>query len=283
MCAAAKRDDAFASKIAIVTGGASGIGRALAEALCARGATVVVADIAAEGASEVARAISAAGGAAEAASLDVTDGSAVRALVERVAAEHGRLDLMFNNAGIAVAGEVAEQTVTDFERLVDVNIKGVVYGCHAAYQCMLRQRHGHIVNTASIAGLVPVPLLAGYAMTKHAVVGLSTSLRIEAAEHRVRVSAVCPGIIGTPMLDNVVLRGFEHQRVAAEIERVRYPVERCAADILRGVARNRAVIVVTSMAKTAALLQRFSPTLTRRVAQAAAARQRAKMAGDAPG
>src|SRR5947207_13955564 len=107
---------------------------------------------------------------------------------------------MFYNARIGCLGEVLDHTIADWYRIIDVNIRGVVNGVEAAYRVMLAQGFGHIVNTASIQGLVPTPLMASYGATKHAVVALSNSLRIEAAPAGIRVSVICPGVIRTPLL-----------------------------------------------------------------------------------
>ena len=182
--------------IAIVTGGASGIGRAIATSLVARGDTVVVTDINADGAAKVAEKLNTLGrGKAASAALDVTDAGAVADLYQGVKADHGRLDLVFNNAGIAIGGLAEELTLDHWNRAIDINLKGVVHGVHAAYPIMLEQRAGHIVNTASLAGLVPMPIGIPYTATKHAVVGLSLGLRAEAAGRGVKVSVVCPSFI----------------------------------------------------------------------------------------
>ena len=189
-------------RIAIITGAASGIGRALARALVLRGDTVVVADIDGDGAERVAGGLARQGpGAVTSAALDVRDAAAVAALVRSTYDSHGRLDLMVNNAGIAIGGEACELLLAHWDRAIDVNLRGVVHGVQAVYPLMVRQRSGHIVNTASLAGLLPAPGATAYAMTKHAVVGLSLSLRGEAAAYGVRVTAVCPGVVETPILD----------------------------------------------------------------------------------
>jgi NAD(P)-dependent dehydrogenase (short-subunit alcohol dehydrogenase family) len=176
----------YRDAVAVVTGGASGIGLALAEELSRRGAEVVVTDLQAELAEEVAAGIRARGGKATADFLDVTDFAAVQRLVEATAEARGRIDYLFNNAGIAVLGEVAHYQIEDWTRVLDVNLRGVVHGVQAVYPILLRQGFGHIVNTASIAGLLPLGGLLSYSTSKHAVVGLSTSLRIEAAAAGVR-------------------------------------------------------------------------------------------------
>lgn len=193
----------FEGKVAIVTGAASGIGRALATELVDRGATVVVSDIDGDGSASIAEQLSRRAGdsRAIAANLDVTDAAAVDELVGRTAADHGGLDLLFNNAGIGVGGEVRELSTAHWRRVLDVNVWSVINGVNAAYPLMIAQGRGHIVNTASLSGLLPSPMLVPYSTTKHAVVGLSVGLRMEAAAHQVKVTVVCPGVIETPLLD----------------------------------------------------------------------------------
>lgn len=268
-------------RVAIVTGGASGIGAALVRALVSGGSTVVIADVDEAGAKAVAGQANAgpAGqrGPVSVAALDVRDAEAVAGLVRQVAAEHGRLDLMFNNAGIAVGGMVEELTLAHWDRVIDVNLRGVVHGVHAAYPQMLRQGHGHIVNTASLAGLIPGPTLAPYAAAKHAVVGLSLSLRAEAASRGVRVSVVCPGFVDTPLLRHVNpdLPQTETGSNATSLARLAgrlYAADPLARDILRGIERNRAVIVAPATARLAWRMNRYAPRLTMRAIAGAAGR-----------
>ena len=186
----------YGGAVAIVTGGASGIGRALGEELARRGAAVVLADRQAGLAAEVAAGIVDRGGTAEAAELDVRDAEAVTRLVNRVAEECGRLDYLFNNAGIGVAGEVRHYRPGDWDLVLDVNLRGVAHGVEAAYPLMVRQGFGHLVNTASMAGLLPSPGLASYSTAKHAVVGMSLAIRAEGADLGVRCSAFCPARSG---------------------------------------------------------------------------------------
>jgi NAD(P)-dependent dehydrogenase (short-subunit alcohol dehydrogenase family) len=268
---------AFAGKAAIVTGGGSGIGAAIARALAARGATVVIADIDEPAAKTVAGAITAAGGHASFAVLDVRDAVAVADLVSQTVAEHGELGLMFNNAGIAVGGPAEQLTLDHWDRVLDVNVRGVVHGVHAAYPVMLHQGHGHIVNTASLAGLVPGPGLAPYAAAKHAVVGLSLSLRAEGASRGVKVSAVCPGFVDTPLLGrvNAGLPQIEMDADAATLAQrlgKLYQPDALAQDVLRGVERNRALIVAPRSARIAWRTVRYAPRLAMRTAIAWAGR-----------
>jgi NAD(P)-dependent dehydrogenase (short-subunit alcohol dehydrogenase family) len=269
----------FEDAVAVVTGAASGIGRALAAALAARGATVVLADLDGPGAASAAGAL---GHRAEAAVVDVTDAGAVRRLVEGTVARHGRLDLLFNNAGIGGGGPVEDLDVAAWRRVVDVDLLGVVHGVAAAYPLMVRQGSGHIVNTASLAGLMPAPHLTPYAAAKHAVVGLSVTLRVEAAAHGVHVTAVCPGPVETPILDTPGPVDARALLTAALGEP--HPAEHLAEDVLEGVAANRALIVAPESARAAWAAYRRDPegvlaTMAARDAGSAAARGHPQVTG----
>jgi NAD(P)-dependent dehydrogenase (short-subunit alcohol dehydrogenase family) len=260
----------FTDSVSIVTGGGSGIGNALAEALAQRGGHVVVSDVDAGDAEEVARQISARGGRATASRLDVCSFDDFRALVDATAARHGRLDYVFNNAGIGVVGEVAEYTIESWERILGVNLCGVINGVQAAYPVMIRQRFGHIVNTASMAGLTTGPGMASYSTTKHAVVALSRALRAEADGYGVRVSVLCPGVIRTPLI-----QGGKHgiflgrlpearQRALAQtfFERLRpMPAATLASKALDRIARNQAVIILPAWWRVLWWMERASPSL----------------------
>ena len=251
----------FKNKIAIVTGGASGIGAALARDLAGQGAEVLLADIQIDAALDVAAKITASGGRVAAHYLDVTDSEAVARYVARIAAEKGRLDYMFNNAGIAIIGEFRDLSAADWKRILDINVSGVFAGTAAAYAVMLRQGSGHIVNTASLAGLVPSPGLAAYAASKHAVVGLSTSLRAEAAVYGIKVSAVCPGFIRTAILDSKAVGLPQERKSQARVREMAMAPEICAAQVLAGVAKNKAIIPITGHAKLIWALMRYCPAL----------------------
>ena len=148
------------------------------------------------------------GDKARAARLDVTDAAAVQAVVDEVVSRAGRLDLMFNNAGICWGGDTELLTLDQWNAIIDVNIRGVVHGIAAAYPLMLRQGHGHIVNTASMAGLTAAGQITSYVTTKHAVVGMSLALRSEAVPRGVGVLVVCPAAVETPILDKGAVGGF---------------------------------------------------------------------------
>ena len=262
-------NDQFKDKVAIVTGGASGIGRALCEELGQRGAVVIVADIKTKTAQQVASAIVATGGRARAAYLDVSQAQDVEKLIDETASEHGRLDYMFNNAGIAIAGEVRDMSLEHWRSIVDVNLWGVIYGTTIAYSLMVRQGFGHIVNIASLAGLTGYPTGTPYATTKYGVVGLSTSLRQEAAGLGVKVSVVCPGLIQTGIYEEITVLNARHEDMLDRLEDMlaRIPFKltmdatRAARAILRGVARNQAVITIPFYVRLLWWLYRLHPSL----------------------
>ena len=255
------------ARITIVTGAASGIGQALASALVARGDTVVVADVDGDGAERTAGELARRGpGAAAPAVVDVRDAGAVQALVDQTRDTYGRLDVMVNNAGIGVGGEVQELLLAHWDRVIDVNLRGVVHGVRAAYPVMVGQRSGHIVNTASLAGLLPTPGLTPYSMTKHAVVGLSLSLRAEAAGYGVRVTAVCPGVVDTPILDKGGPDDLPKPALTAhareffrQFQPRFYAADQMARDIVRGIDRNTALVIAPASARVAWYLWRYAP------------------------
>jgi len=170
--------------------------------------------------------------------------------------------------------------------VLDVNVRGVVHGVHAAYPLMLRQRRGHIVNTASLAGLVPGPGLAPYVAAKHAVVGLSLSLRAEGADRGVKVNAVCPGFVDTPLLGRVNADlpqteiGANAGALAGRLGKL-YQADALAQDVLRGVERNHALIVAPRSARVAWRMARYAPGMTMRTIIAAARRGEAERAAAA--
>jgi short-subunit dehydrogenase len=257
-----------AQKVAVVTGGASGIGRALCEELARRQAVVIVADLNGDAADRVAQALTDAGGRASAAAVDVARAESVQELVRSTVARHGRIDLMFNNAGVGWSGDFRAAAPADLDRIVGINLNGVLNGASAAYATMVKQGAGHIVNTAALTGLLPGPGSTIYAATKHGVVGFSQSLRGEAQAFGVRVSVVCPGFVNTNFTRNSdsILRGQVDSH-APPMPSKRLDAPTCARAILDGVSRNRAIIVVPLYARLAWWLFRASPTLYHAIAR----------------
>jgi NAD(P)-dependent dehydrogenase (short-subunit alcohol dehydrogenase family) len=265
------------TQMAIVTGGASGIGKAVGAALAGRGVDVILADIDADAAKLAAESLTEPGdGRVSGIELDVRDAAAVNDVIEEAVDRHGRIDFMFNNAGTGVGGPVEMMQVAHWDRVIDVNLRGVVHGVQAAYPVMVRQGFGHIVNTASLAGLTANPGIVPYATTKWAVVGLSLSLRGEAVEHGVNVSAVCPSLMDTPLLDRrnpvdlppVQSAAPDMRSVAGRIGLRIHSPDRLAQDILRGMDRNKALIVAPRDARMLWRVARWAPGLSLRLSQA---------------
>ncbi len=186
---------------AVVTGAGRGLGRALALALARRGGRVVVSDIEREGAEETARLVREAGGEAHVVLCDVRERSAVFALAEAAEARLGAVDLVCNNAGVAVAGPFEEVSNEDWRWVVDINLMGVVYGCQAFAPGMLARRSGFILNVASAAGIVSTPRMAPYNTTKAAVVALSETLHAELHDRNIAVSVLCPTFFETGIME----------------------------------------------------------------------------------
>lgn len=256
-------------QLAVITGGASGIGRAFGEALAARGVEVVLADLQAALAEEVAEGIRRRGGRAHAAALDVRSYDDFAALVDEHAGRAGRLDYLFNNAGIGISGEAHHYALSDWNEVLDINVRGVCNGIQACYRRMCTQGFGRIVNTASAAGLLPSPGLASYTTSKFAVVGLSRGLRIEARRFGVSVSALCPGVVRTPILDSDRFAGPRQPsaRLRESMEKMgpiapEYLVRAALPQIDRGVG----IIVVPRWMKLIWYIDRLAPSVSERLA-----------------
>jgi len=228
--------DAFKGRCCVVTGAASGIGLALSEALLQSGANVFLADMSEKNLAAAAEKFSSCGARVRTTVVDVSKEDQVRGLIETAAVKHGKLDYVFNNAGVGWGGEFVETPTDAWRRVIDIDLWSAIYGTLYAAQIMRRQGGGHIVNTASITGIVPFVYESLYSAAKHAVVGLSLTSRYELADSGVRVTVVCPGGVATPIF---------HMSEAEALKEVTGSIT--AADaaerILNGVARNDALIV----------------------------------------
>ncbi len=222
--------DVFDGKICIITGGTSGIGFAVAEELLRRGAVVYAVGIPEEGV-RAARDKLAGYKHAVCRLVDVTVYEQVQALVDDAVSRHGRLDYMFNNAGIGGTVPFEMVTLEYWKKIVDLNLWGVIYGVHAAFPVMVRQGSGHIVNTSSIAGLLAPPYQALYCATKFAVTGMTEALRYEHAYRGIAFSTICPGNVATP-----IFGGLEPPKDSI-------PPEEAARIILDGVAKKEGLII----------------------------------------
>jgi NAD(P)-dependent dehydrogenase (short-subunit alcohol dehydrogenase family) len=241
----------LAGKVAIVTGGASGIGRALCEALAQKKATVIAIDIKSQTSVPW-----------ETIQADVSDFAQLDAAVQQVFSRHGCLDFMFNNAAVALVGELRDSSPDHWRKVVDVNLMGVIHGSLAAYKLMARQGSGHIVNVSSVTGLMPTPILTPYGTTKWGIIGFSLSLRPEGAALGIKVSVACPSLTRTNIADGgVYLKVNKEDYLARLPQRWMMDPPDVAKAILRGVTKNRALIVFPWHGKLLWWLYRFCPCL----------------------
>jgi NAD(P)-dependent dehydrogenase (short-subunit alcohol dehydrogenase family) len=270
-------------KTALVTGAASGIGRATALAFAAAGADLVLCDLNEDGLAEVAGEVERRGRRAFKRRVDVASREAMQAFAAEVHREREAVDMVVNNAGVAIGGGFLDTPLADWDWIVSINLMGVVHGCHFFLPPMVaRGRGGHVVNVASAAGFVASAQLAAYSATKFAVVGLSEALREELHPHGIAVTTVCPGIIDTPITRNARMLGRTaspeaRAALVAVYQRRGYAPERVAANILKAIARRRAVAPISPEAWTMYLLKRLSPGLMARISRRMTARMEREM------
>jgi NAD(P)-dependent dehydrogenase (short-subunit alcohol dehydrogenase family) len=261
----------FAGRLAVITGGGGGIGRATALAFAGHGARVVVCDVDLDTARRTAELASLLGPASDAHQVDVAD----RQAMEAFAAEVGVPDILVNNAGIGHLGTFLATTEAEWRRVLDVNLWGVINGCQAFGPAMAERRAGgHIVNVASAAAYLPSRNLAAYATSKAAVLMASDCLRAELARSRVRVSVICPGFVHTNITRTATFSGVtgeeldaKRDRATRRVARRGYPPEKVAEHIVEAVRRGRNLVPITVEARVGRALSRLSPGLTRTAAR----------------
>ena len=264
----------------MVTGAASGIGRATALACARRGARLAICDLDENGLAATAEQARALGSEVRTQRVDVADRDAMRAFADAVHGDVEAVDLLVNNAGVAIGGGFLHTGLSDWDWIVSINIMGVVYGCHYFVPKMVaRGRGGHVANVASAAGYVASAELAAYSTTKFAVVGLSEALRDELRPHGIGVTAICPGLINTPITRSARMLGPDaseenRSRLIAIYERRNYTPERVADNILRAVQRNRAVAPISPEAWVMYFAKRLMPTTLSRLGRWIADRNR---------
>ncbi len=263
----------------MVTGAASGIGRAIAEAFADRGAVLALADIDAPGLERVREELEARGAEVGTWRVDVSDASQVRAFCDEVYRRFSRVDVLCNNAGVSVGGRFEDITLEDWEWIMGVNLWGAIHGCLCFYPRMIAQGGGgHIVNISSGLALAPLPGSVPYCTTKYALLGLSETLRAEAARHGVGVTVVCPGFILTNIFrssrERTMAPGLTHEESAAGVERLlrkrRYDARRVAEKVVEAVERNRGVVPLCWEVRLGDLLHRTSRRLYGRLLTLAA-------------
>lgn len=246
----------FAGKTALVTGAASGIGREIVRQLEAAGVLVTASDLTGDALDGTGAELG-----VPTIAIDVSDRDQIEAGIEKVVSEHGRLDLMFNNAGVAIFGEFELVTLDDWDKIIDVNLRGVAYGSTLAYRQMVAQGGGgHIVNTASVAGLVPVALQAHYCATKHAIVGMSKTLSVEARDHGIGVTVFCPAWVKTGMFENNTMRGTLEGADPHRLVPIKpATTEDVVRKLLNGVVRGRGIVITPFYGRLGWWLERYAP------------------------
>ncbi|HEX6116633.1 MAG TPA: SDR family NAD(P)-dependent oxidoreductase [Solirubrobacterales bacterium] len=257
----------------LVTGAGSGIGRETALLAARRGADLVVCDVDEVGLAATEADARALGRDVLARRVDVSDREQMSEFAAAVGEAVGAVDLLMNNAGVGLAAEFLETELSDWDWIVSINLLGVVHGCKLFVPPMVdRGIGGHVVNVSSAAGYLASPVLTAYSSTKFAVLGLSEALREELRPHGIGVTAICPGLINTPITMSSRTRGASsdparRERIAAMYRRRNYGPDRVARNILKAVARNRTVAPVSPEAWFGYGLKRLSPRLTGWVAR----------------
>jgi NAD(P)-dependent dehydrogenase (short-subunit alcohol dehydrogenase family) len=259
-------------RVAVITGAGSGIGRATARLLARHGARVHVADVNTHAADTVVTEIESGGGVAVAHTVDVSDPGAVENLAEAVFTAERGVDVLHNNAGIGHAGNLEATTIEDWQRVIGVNLLGVAYGMQAFVPRMLTQgRPASVINTASMAGIVPTAKMAPYCASKFGVVGLTESLNAELAPRGIHVSAICPGIIDTAIVATGTMRGdiaVLHDKATRFYAQRGASPDEVAGAVLDTIAKHRLIVPVPRRQVTVPyLLHRISPRLTQPLAR----------------
>jgi NAD(P)-dependent dehydrogenase (short-subunit alcohol dehydrogenase family) len=255
-------------KTALVTGAASGIGRATALAFAERGADLFLCDVNEEGLKETEEAARALGRQVWIRRVDVASSEQMESFADGVHQQTAAVDILMNNAGVGLGANLQESRLEDWQWIIGINLWGVIHGLHYFVPKMVeRGRGGHVVNVSSAAGYIASEPLIAYSTTKFAVLGLSEALHEELRPHGIGVTAVCPGVINTPIVETSRFRGRsadpELRRQGAEFYRRRnYSPERVARNVLKAIQKNRRVAPISPEAWVMYYLKRLAPGLT---------------------
>ena len=253
-------------KIVVVTGAASGIGQATAVEFAANGADVLISDVNEAGLAETVSAVEEKGRRAVAVRTDVSKREEVEGMINKAIDAFGRIDILMNNAGVGLSGEMRHLSLQDWEWIMGVNLWGPIYGIHFALPHLLKQRSGHIVNVASSAGLIASSCMSAYTTTKFGLVGLSEVLRNELGRFGIGVTVVCPGFVRTNIFDVTEVRGMKDAPRGDDLPSwLGISKEACAKNILRAVQRNKFLIIPGPEMKVVYGFKRFAPFLYRGV------------------
>ncbi|MCE7873494.1 SDR family oxidoreductase [bacterium CPR1] len=251
----------YQGKTVVITGAASGLGRGLAEEMAGHGARVMVSDLDAPLAETVAAELTGRGLQVCPHACNVRQAEEVEDLFEQAERRFGPVDYAFANAGFALAGMAHELTAEHFDDLFEVNLMGVVRCCQTAYRRMRPRRSGHIVTTASLAGLVGLPGMLAYSTSKAAVVRYSLDLRLEAGQHGVKVTTLCPAFLSTGLFSACRTVNLDIEHLQGRLPLPISPLQPAVRALLRGIDRNQAVVTYPRHATFLWWLNRFSPSL----------------------
>lgn len=253
-------------KFAVVTGAASGIGRAIAIALAEQGVTLHLCDVNEVALKETAELVKAMAGGVATSVVDVGKRDQMEAFAAKIHDERPAVDILVNNAGIAVTGSILHTSLDDFERIIETNLMGVIYGCKLFAPAMVKRgTGGHIVNISSMLGFHRPPALSAYVASKHGVLGFSESIRADLLPHKIGVSTICPGRVITNIIHAAPLRGLEgnedrvRKRIVKFYEQSRFNPDKVAVAVLDAIGRNRAIVPVTPEAWSTYFMERFFP------------------------
>jgi NAD(P)-dependent dehydrogenase (short-subunit alcohol dehydrogenase family) len=260
----------FSGRCCIITGGAAGIGFALAQALLGHGARILIGGHDEAALTAACDRLRGTGRQISGQLTDVSIASDVARLIDVAVERLGQIDYMFNNAGISGTLPIGDATLDEWRRVLEVNLWGVIHGIYYALPVMRRQGYGHIVNTASAAGLVPLPGQSLYNASKYAVVGLSETLRLELAGSGIKLTVVCPG----PVASDLWAKSIEGTRTDRRAPAGAITPEAAAQQILAGVAQGRGILVFPAKQRWGWRMYRWFPKLTERVLKAAAQHSR---------
>ncbi len=269
----------LSGRVAVVTGAASGIGRETALALARRGADLAICDVNEAGLEETAEQIRQMGCRVLPSRVDVSSAEEMRDFAERTYAELGRVDVLVNNAGIGIGGLFVEIPLEKWDTVLAINLKGVVNGCYHFLPRMIEAgAGGHVVNIASMAGYIAFPGMTPYVTAKFGVLGFSESLRAELAESGIGVTAVCPGLINTPIVRTASVYGSSgvpenREQAIRTFEKRNYGPDRVARGILKAIQKNRAIAPIAAEAWVAYWLKRLFPWLVAALGRSSTRRQ----------
>jgi NAD(P)-dependent dehydrogenase (short-subunit alcohol dehydrogenase family) len=250
-------------RTAIVTGAASGLGRSIAVALGRRGWRVALADVNDAGSEETLTLVRQAGGDGQVEHLDVTSWEAWRGLRDKLRETWPRLDLLVNNAGVSMGGDVGQLPLEDWEFIININVYGPIYGCHTMIDWMkLNSRGAHIVNVASLAAIASAPGMAAYNVTKAGVLALSETLYSELKPHNIGVTVVCPDFFATNICHAARFQTNEQKRLAHQLmKETKLSADDVAARVMRAIDRKRLYVFVPTLADLIWRLKRLMPVV----------------------